>query len=276
MGASSFPPFLAFLAASLGFYPAAASPQSAPMSPTAKWVVNYAESMCVLSRDYGSGENQITLGFRPGPLSDYIRIAILFPDTSRIARGKAQIRFDGGEAVPAPFMSGPTKTEGAYILLVDTKRSELHGFEAAKTMSIAAGKFAFNLALPDLTKAMAALKECEKDLLVSWGMDRELIAQLATMPSIRNGIASIFSTDDYPSAAVRESLQGTSGIRFWVSKDGKPSDCKIVETSGTKVLDQQSCGVVLRRGKFDPARTIKGDAIASPAFVRIRWELPGD
>jgi TonB family protein len=270
----SSPAFAALLAVGLISQSTLAAPVSLPMNPAQKWVLDYAESMCVLSRQYGLNGNQITLGFRPSPMDDYVRIAILGAERSRKAHGKAQIRFDGSAVLEAPYMSGPISVPGMYIVFVDTKWSELKSFETAKVMSIEAGKRQISLRLSGVPAAMKALKICEKDLLVSWGMDPKRVEQLATMPAAHNGIPSFFSNDDYPSAAIRDGLQGTTGVRFWVSKEGRVSDCRVVESSGTKLLDEPSCNIILRRGKFDPARTTSGEAIDSPAFTRIRWVLP--
>ena len=121
---------------------------------------------------------------------------------------------------------------------------------------------------------MKAMTVCEKDLLVSWGMDVKLIDSLKTLPVQQGGVSSLFSTDDYPASAVRNEEQGTSGVRVWVSKEGKVSDCQVVEKSGIDALDRQTCHIILSRAKFAPATTKAGDAIASPSFHRIRWVLP--
>lgn len=276
MGIVSFSAFAALMAAGLVSQTATVPTAPAPMSPTQKWVLNYAESMCVLSREYGTEAKPLTFGLRPSPMGDYVRIAILQAEDSNAANGKANIAFDGNPAIEAPYMGGPISTPGMYILFVDTKWSQLNGFNTAKVMSIDAGRRHIVLNLSGVPAALKALKVCEKDLLVNWGLDPKLVDRLETMPSLRGGPATIFSVDDYPAAAIRAQSQGTAGVRFWVSKEGKASDCRVVESSGTKVLDETTCNIIVRRGKYDPARTTSGEAIDSPAFTRVRWLLPSD
>jgi protein TonB len=75
-------------------------------------------------------------------------------------------------------------------------------------------------------------------------------------------------------AAIASNQQGSSGVRFWVSKEGKVSDCRVIESSGSNLLDAQTCAIISKRGLFDPARTKTGEPVASIGFQRVRWVLP--
>ena len=121
---------------------------------------------------------------------------------------------------------------------------------------------------------MKALDACEQDLLVTWGMDPKVVASLASYPTQRGGIASLFSADDYPREAIANNEQGTASVRIKVSKEGKASDCQIIESSGSETIDKQTCNIIVNRARFQPARTNSGEAVDSIALQRIRWELP--
>jgi TonB family protein len=273
MSILSIPGLAAYLVVSVSGQAAISPPTPSPMDPSEPWALNYAQSMCILSRQYANNGKRFTLVLKPSPLNDEIRLGMLFAGTAKFDEGKAQISFDGHPPIEAPFMSSAVAAEGMYLVSIDTKRSELSGFDQSKVMWLRAGKFTFALKLADVAKALAALKLCEKDLIVHWGMDAKVVDSLATMPVERN-VASVFRVDDYPSSAIAHSEQGTVGARFWVSKEGKISDCTVIESSGSKVLDQQTCSIIRSRARFDPARTQAGEAVACPSFVRIRWLLP--
>jgi TonB family protein len=147
---------------------------------------------------------------------------------------------------------------------------------AARQIRIKAGGYDYRLAPDRLPAAMAALRECEKDLLATWGMDPAAIAVIATFPHRPGGLASMFNSDDYPGSAIRKEEQGTSAVRFWVGTDGQARDCQIVESSGSAALDAKTCEVIAKRGKFEPARTAAGTAVDCIAYMRIRWVLPRD
>jgi hypothetical protein len=48
----------------------------------------------------------------------------------------------------------------------------------------------------------------------------------------------------------------------------------VIESSGSNLLDAQTCAIISKRGLFDPARTKTGEPVASIGFQRVRWVLP--
>ena len=231
--------------------------------------------MCSLSRQYGDLKTGLILGFRPAPLSDNFRVAVLIPDTAKkISRGKAQLHLGGPSAIEAPFARGPVKIEGLNIAAIDATREQLTGLPKAGALRIAAGDLNVEFKLNNTAKAMQALEACEQDLLVTWGMDPKVVASLASYPTQRGGVVSLFSTDDYPQSAIAKNEQGTTGVRIRVSKEGKVGDCRVIESSGSDTLDQQTCEIFMSRARFQPARTKSGEAVDSIALQRIHWELP--
>ena len=245
------------------------------VEPSAAWRVDYADSMCSLSRQFGDLKTGLILGFRPAPLSDNFRVAVLIPDTAKkVSRGKAQLHVGVDPPVEAPFARGPVEIDNLNIAAIDATREQLIGLSKASTLRIAAGDINVEFKLTGMAKALMALDACEQDLLVAWGMDPKVVASLASYPTHRGGLISLFSTDDYPREAVINREQGTTGVRIKVSKDGKVSDCQIIESSGSDAIDKQTCKVIENRARFRPARTKSGDAVDSIALQRVVWEMP--
>ena len=256
---------------------AAAPARSAiPLTPAGPWAVEYADSMCLLSRKFGTGDSKVTLGLKPGPMSDHMRVVVLKQDlSSRIERGTAVYRMDDHPPAEAPFVSAPIKGKGVRVVAIDVQRGDLANLSSAKLVAIKAGDLEVTLAPRGVSAAMTALTACENDLLVSWGMDPAAVASIGTYPRAKgSGVVSYFNTGDYPHDAIGRDEQGTVGFRILVGVDGRVSDCRIVETSGSEILDQQTCKIVLRRVQFEPARTRDGRPIASLSFSRVRWVLP--
>ena len=92
----------------------------------------------------------------------------------------------------------------------------------------------------------------------------------------RANLASLFSTDDYPMAAIRNEEQGMVQFRITVAPDGRVSDCTIIASSGSAALDRASCSIVARRARFEPARDASGQPVGDSMTSRVRWELPQD
>ena len=89
-------------------------------------------------------------------------------------------------------------------------------------------------------------------------------------------LASLFSTDDYPSSAIRNEEQGTTAVRLTVGTDGRVSNCSITGSSGSTALDNATCNIIRRRARYTPAKDQAGNPITGTDSARIRWTLPED
>ena len=92
----------------------------------------------------------------------------------------------------------------------------------------------------------------------------------------KGNLPSLFSTDDYPQAAIRGEEQGTTAVRLTISPDGRVSDCSVTSSSGSSSLDGATCSILKRRARFSPAKDQNGQSISDTTSTRIRWELPSD
>ena len=81
------------------------------------------------------------------------------------------------------------------------------------------------------------------------------------------------TTNDYPSRALSQEREGTSGFRVTVNTEGRVSSCTITSSSGHPDLDDATCKNVTRRAKFDPAVS-NGTKVDGSYSGRIRWEIP--
>lgn len=83
------------------------------------------------------------------------------------------------------------------------------------------------------------------------------------------------TTNDYPSRALREEREGTTGFRVTVGPDGRVTDCQISSSSGHPDLDQATCDNVRRRARFAPA--LEGGQPTTGTYSnRVRWVIPKD
>lgn len=87
-------------------------------------------------------------------------------------------------------------------------------------------------------------------------------------------LASYFSDQDYPAAALRAGERGAVGFRLSVGADGKPSGCTVFSSSGSSTLDSTTCRILMERPRFEPARDARGKATSDEVEGRIVWRLP--
>jgi protein TonB len=85
---------------------------------------------------------------------------------------------------------------------------------------------------------------------------------------------AIFSRDDYPLEAVAHHWEGTAVAELTIDTQGRPTGCRIVESTGHKVLDDATCGLILRRAMFTPAMDKSGKPIGSTLrSPPVTWRL---
>ncbi len=266
MGSGIFSTALAALAAQ------GASAAPATFDPTGPWTSEVSEGICLVGRTYGTGDQQVTVAFRQLPNAEDVEIGVWVADPSeKGSHGLAQLRLDQAAPIDVNYIKGPVSIKGLHLIWIDTTRAQLADLPAASSMAITAGNVQARIKLRNVAGAMKALAECERKLLVSWGMDPAVLDSIETPP--QGKLARFFNWRDYPKDSIIMNKQGTSGVRFRVAEDGSISDCKVVASSGTSVLDSRSCAILTRRGKLEPARDKNGNAVSSISFARIRWEI---
>jgi TonB family protein len=90
----------------------------------------------------------------------------------------------------------------------------------------------------------------------------------------QGNIVGLFSSADYPVAALIEREEGTVSFVAGVDPAGRVSDCMIAQGSGSASLDLATCTIVQRRARYAPARDARGQAVADRVTGRIKWVLP--
>jgi outer membrane biosynthesis protein TonB len=84
------------------------------------------------------------------------------------------------------------------------------------------------------------------------------------------------TNDDYPSAALRAEQQGTTHFALLLDAAGVPLDCVPTSSSGSLLLDNLTCDLLVTRARFNPARNAQGILVPSTWRSRMRWELPSE
>lgn len=82
------------------------------------------------------------------------------------------------------------------------------------------------------------------------------------------------TSNDYPSRALREEREGSTGFRVTVGTDGKVADCSVTRSSGSPDLDQATCDNIRRRARFTPATDGEGNPTTGSYSSTIRWVIP--
>lgn len=97
----------------------------------------------------------------------------------------------------------------------------------------------------------------------------------ATRPAAVNPGAWV-TADDYPSAALRAERVGRTAVLALVEANGRVSDCVVTSSSGHPDLDERTCTIVTRRGRYRPATDGEGTAVPSSHPYVVNWRLPDE
>jgi periplasmic protein TonB len=62
----------------------------------------------------------------------------------------------------------------------------------------------------------------------------------------------------YPVWALRDGVGGRMIYDASVDASGKPTDCRIIVSTGSPRLDSEACAMILKQGRFYPAKNADG------------------
>lgn len=266
-----------FLAASIATLvahsTATAAPPPPPMTPSAPWNVEFADSMCLLSRPYGK-DGAISLFLKPNMLGNGMEI-IVARATSLIGgpgHGEAAVAI-GGQKLNFDTYYNAQSTAKARLLRIMIPEDKIELSALRDTLLIDAGSRGLHLfSLAGIERAFPVLASCVAQLRAVHKVSDADIGAIATKP--KGSAADLFTPDDFPSEALGKGQSGTVGVLFWVEANGRVSTCQVIESSASTVLEQATCNIVKRRGRFTAATDAAGKAVRAPSFTRISWMLP--
>lgn len=86
--------------------------------------------------------------------------------------------------------------------------------------------------------------------------------------------AQWFTSDDYPTAASLDGLEGITGFKLEIATDGRVASCVVTISSGLDLLDETACAILKQRARFKPALDRKNLPVIDSYTGRINWRLP--
>ena len=78
---------------------------------------------------------------------------------------------------------------------------------------------------------------------------------------------------DYPAAAFQSGIQGVLRTRYTIGTNGRVIRCEVLDSSGSPLLDETTCRLVMQRFRYRPARNAAGKPVVDVIMQRHHWEL---
>lgn len=245
------------------------------LDPVGSWIADYADAQCLLSRDFGTGKDRITLGFGLLPGAESDEIYLLEPERDTPQLRWTQVEIDLGPDRQLIKGSGPSikNSAGGRITRITSKAVQVAAFRTATTIDIVSDGKRYRLKLAGMKAAFAASDACELDLLRAWGLDPALLTDAAVPATPVSGSERWITYDDYPPEAIRAGKGGLTVFRLDVDAKGAVGGCTIVASSGFEPLDKQTCLAMRKRARFNPARRADGTPVPTIWINRARWAV---
>jgi periplasmic protein TonB len=89
----------------------------------------------------------------------------------------------------------------------------------------------------------------------------------------RTNLAALVSRYDYPASALRAGEDGVVSFVLDVGVNGRVTGCRITASSGSSALDSATCGLMVRRARFTPARDTHGNPAPDSYASSLAWWL---
>ena len=245
-----------------------------PLSPTAKWVVDYAEHQCVASRSYGTADVPLALAFKPSPLGDVLQFTVV----KNVMGGDPQqapitIRIGDHSPIEMKALAFNATRAKARMYRVNLPMGELDRMADASTLSVEMdGGIKRTFVLSQMKAVAAELTKCVADLRNHWNIGPENEAKFKSKSAGPN-LASFFKDEDYPDIAIRNEQDGVVRFALLIDEAGKVADCTLIETSNVPLLDAQSCAILMTRAKLTPAIGLDGKPIKDARASKVTWSL---
>jgi hypothetical protein len=244
---------------------------TAPLTPSTKWIVDYQQEGCLLTRTFGPATAPTALGFEPSMARDVGRLIVVLPNKGIADRqGTAHITLQpSGATLTLKFDSGVLKTERRGITMW-VEPGDVASLTEAQTIVLDVGEAApIALQTGGMGGALRAIRACQDDLLKGWGVDRANQLPDADVPNLAN-----LFFGSYPQEAMEQHARGRTIALVFIGNDGRGVSCRTVVSAGNAALDKEACWRVAHDGRFPPAER---DPALPPRWVLVpvKWILYG-
>ena len=226
-----------------------------PLKPVKPWVLDYAETQCVASRDFGS----VVFGIRPAPNGETFDLFLIeqHPGPYFPAEFKGTVDFGAGPinawGLVSPIKSNRTTLYQIRISAVELKRAVS---ASAVTISAKSEHLDQRFALANMPQLLAGFDGCIADLQRHWNMTSQGQARIAIRA--KGSLRSLFTPEDFPRRVWTSGQQGDGQFLLLVDEKGRVAGCDVLQATGSPAIDTVACGIYIRRARFSPARDREG------------------
>lgn len=245
----------------------ASTAQAEPRQPNGPWTVNFDDSQCVASRDYGNGKDQLRLFLKSPAIGDTFQLGVTRTaeraDTNHF---EAKIAFDQHPPTPVTMLAFTAVGSKQRAILANLPTKQLDLLRTATVLSFEPGNPEEALSVSGLPQLLRVMDECVADLRQEWNANGIPGGQ----PS-KGDWDRILLAHHYPGVGDARLFGGAVTVALLINEAGKVADCSVLESSGVATLGIQACALIAERGKFWPATGADGKSVKSSILKHLDW-----
>jgi len=254
----------------------AAPPTPNVYAPTNKWVVDFDDSQCVASRNYGTAAEPWLLGLKAPVSGDVMQLMVVRPGGSSPFPDQhpTVITLNDGQVLRTSAMSLSIPERKQRLLRMILSSEQFERFSKATAISIdVRGQLRQNIALTDMPALSKIMSDCVAGLRKYWNAGVTAGPSSSLRQDATGDLRGLFSSKDYPDVGMLDDSQGISRVVLLVDETGKVADCTITASSGSAALDGQTCYAITTRAKFKPAIGADGKPAKTVFRQQINWRI---
>jgi hypothetical protein len=252
--------YLVLAGSALAFlFPSILEAQSAT-PPPGQWSMTYADNFCLLARER-VGDNP-GLVFRTRPYSQLHDLVVLLPKRGQRPYAEVgQIMFGSQDRSSDQIIrvSEPRNSPDRQAETFLSSDEIVSAVREGRLSLLVHNRLSVNVPVNLPRTTAAALAKCEADLAGRWNAPRHW----ATDPKPLSEPRFAIKADDLRDTPMVGGVRSGGRPLLTVSATGIPSDCRMVESSGSVALDNAICAKSKIRLRFVPARDSRGKPVAS-------------
>lgn len=79
----------------------------------------------------------------------------------------------------------------------------------------------------------------------------------------------------YPARALAAGEHGLVGFTVRLDKAGQPTNCEVTHSSGYRLLDEETCQLIVIHAVFKPVKDAAGNKVNQVSEGVVNWKIPG-
>ncbi|WP_439569161.1 energy transducer TonB [Sphingopyxis sp.] len=268
----------AFMLTSMGTTTIAHGAETPMWQPVGPWQLDEQPDQCTLFRNFGGSGAQVTLQIQPNLYSTTHDFKLASDTLLAKARSGVVEMVIDETAKPQKFYGMiEVTTDGSQRILRWTTAKTLSFADLLvddQKIRIVAGASGIDAKMrwPGAQKAFVALRNCQDHIATAKGEDAAARRAYKREAEPLGNAGRWVTNNDYPAAAQRQRLEGKTGFRLQIDKEGMVTGCEIIQSSGFAMLDERTCPLVSARAKFTPALDASGAPVATTYSNRVFWQ----